>query len=117
MARTNLLRVRRTAAQLHALKQVERQIRAADPYSRRKYLREYSSAYQNYDSVIPLSDIAACCLSAQVVMIGDYHALPASQLFAADLIRQLAASGREIVLGVEFILARHQRVLDAWMQD
>ena len=48
-------------------------------------------------------------------MIGDYHALPASQHFAATLVEQRAQPGdRPIVLGVETIFSRHQHILEEW---
>jgi len=52
MASAVNLRFRRTAAQLHALAGVEREIRAQDSHNRRKYLREFNQAFQNYDSVL-----------------------------------------------------------------
>ena len=52
MASTANLRSRRSAAQLHALAGVEREIRAQDSHSRRKYLREFNQAYRSYESVL-----------------------------------------------------------------
>lgn len=114
MASTNILRLRRSLAQRHALEAVEREIRSNDPFSRRKYLRDFSSAYQTYDSVINRSRLFEECHAADIVLVGDYHALPASQRFAAELLPTLAEGGRQLVLGVEFIFARHQQFLDQW---
>lgn len=114
MSSPNTLRVRRSAAQLHALEKVEREIRATDPHLRRKYLRDFGEAYQTYDSVLMAGELAATCREADILLVGDYHALPASQQYAADLVKQLADSGREVVLGLEFIFARDQRVVDEW---
>ncbi len=53
--------------------------------------------------------------AADVVLIGDYHALPAAQRYAASLIEQRALAGdRPVVLGVETIFARDQHILDEW---
>jgi hypothetical protein len=53
--------------------------------------------------------------SADVVLIGDYHALPGAQRYAATLIEQRALTGdRPVVLGVETIFARDQHILDEW---
>src|SRR6266699_3071012 len=91
MASTANLRSRRSAAQLHALAGVEREIRAQDSQSRRKYLREFNEAYRSYD------------------------ALPAAQRHAASLIEQRALAGDcPVVLGVETIFARDQHILDEW---
>jgi hypothetical protein len=115
MASTANLRSRRSAAQLHALAGVEREIRAQDSHSRRKYLREFNEAYRSYDSVLDSQQIQTALHSADIVLIGDYHALPAAQRQAAALIELRALAGdRPVVLGVETIFARDQHILDEW---
>src|SRR6202051_2536381 len=115
MASIANLRSRRSAAQLHALAGVEREIRAQDSHNRRKYLREFNQAFRNYDSLLDSAQIQSSIGSADVVLIGDYHALPAAQRHAASLIEQRALAGtRPVVLGVETIFARDQHILDEW---
>jgi len=115
MASTANLRSRRSAAQLHALVGVEREIRAQDPHSRRKYLREFNRAFRSYDSVLDSQQIHHALHAADVVLIGDYHALPGAQRYAASLLEQRALAGdRPVVLGVETIFARDQHILDEW---
>jgi hypothetical protein len=115
MSSTTNLRSRRSAAQLHALAGVEREIRAQDSHNRRKYLREFNKAFRSYESLLDPHQIQETLHSADVVLIGDYHALPAAQLHAASLIEQRALAGdRPIVLGVETIFARDQHILDEW---
>ena len=115
MASTANLRSRRSAAQLHALAGVEREIRAQDSYSRRKYLREFNQAFRDYDSLLDSAQIGDALHAADVVLIGDYHALPAAQRYAASLLEQRALAGdRPVVLGVETIFARDQHILDEW---
>jgi hypothetical protein len=115
MASAVNLRSRRSAAQLHALAGVEREIRAHDSHNRRKYLREFNQAFQNYDSVLNPQQIQIALHSADVVLIGDYHALPVAQRYAASLFEQRALAGdRPVVLGVETIFARDQHILDEW---
>jgi len=115
MASTANLRSRRSAAQLHALAGVEREIRAQDSHHRRKYLREFNQAFRSYDSLLDSAQIRSALDSADVVLIGDYHALPAAQRHAASLIEQRALAGdRPVVLGVETIYARDQHILDEW---
>jgi heme-binding uptake protein ChaN (Tiki superfamily) len=109
------LRSRRSAAQLHALAGVEREIRAQDSHGRRKYLREFNRSFRTYESVLTGEEVQATLRLADVVLIGDYHALPASQRAAASLVEQRAlASDRPVVLGVETIFARDQHILDEW---
>ena len=115
MASTTNLRSRRSAAQLHALAGVEREIRAQDSHSRRKYLREFNQAFRSYDSLLDPNQIQNALHAADVVLVGDYHALPAAQRYAAALIEQRALAGdRPVVLGVETIFARDQHILDEW---
>ena len=115
MASTVNLRSRRSAAQLQALAGVEREIRAQDSHNRRKYLREFNQAYKNYDSVVTRDQMQPALHAADIVLIGDYHALPAAQRHAASLLEERALAGdRPVVLGVETIFARDQHILDEW---
>ena len=115
MASTANLRSRRSAAQLHALAGVEREIRAQDSHHRRKYLREFNRAFRSYDSLLDSAELQTALHSADVVLIGDYHALPAAQRHAASLMEQRALAGdRPVVLGVETVYARDQHILDEW---
>lgn len=115
MASTANLRSRRSAAQLHALAGVEREIRCQDSHSRRKYLREFNRAFRNYDSLLDSEQLQGALRSADVVLVGDYHALPNAQRQAASLIEQRALAGdRPVVLGVETIFARDQHILEEW---
>jgi len=115
MATSTTLGSRRNEAQLHALAGVEREVRAADPSGRRKYLRDFNQAYRAYDSIIDSQQLSSAVHVADLILIGDYHALPAAQRFAATLLEERAQPGdRPVVLGVETIFAHHQHVLDAW---
>lgn len=116
MSSTASLRSRRSAAQLHALAGVEREIRANDHNGRRKYLQDYAEAFRTYESVLELGKITELLARADILLVGDYHALPASQRFAASLIEQLAQLGRPVVVGVETVFARDQHILDEWLQ-
>ena len=57
MATTGILRSRRSAAQLHAIASVEREIRAIDPAGGRKYLRDFREAYRSYQKVLAAGDV------------------------------------------------------------
>jgi uncharacterized iron-regulated protein len=115
MAATSRIRLRRSAAQMHALAQVEREIRASDPALRRKYLREFNFAFQTYERVLSRTELDERLLRSDVILVGDYHALPASQAYAAQVVEQLAArSGRPLILGVETVFSRDQHILDEW---
>ena len=115
MATTSTLGSRRNAAQLRALAGVERELRATDSSGRRKYLQDFSHAFRSYDSVVSTEQLSTAISASDVLLIGDYHALAASQRFASDLLEQRAQPGdRPVVLGVETIFAHQQHILQEW---
>jgi hypothetical protein len=116
MANTDILRSRRSAAQLHAIASVEREIRAIDPAGGRKYLRDFREAYCSYQKVLAPSDVRNEIAKAGIVLVGDYHALPNSQRYLASLLRDPELHQRPVVLGVETIFSRDQHILDEWFR-
>ena len=98
---------------MHALAAVRRDIRLHGSTGPRKYLREFTQAFRAYERVMSEADLTAKLAASSTILIGDYHALPASQQFAASVIERLAAS-RRVVLGVEAVLSRDQPILDVW---
>lgn len=117
MGSVSLIRARRrTAAQQLALKQVKRQINATDPHARLKYLRDFTEAYLDYNKVLSSTDLDQQYSSADVLLVGDYHALAASQASAAELLAKIASTGRPVILALETVFSRDQRVLDRWFR-
>ena len=113
MAKVSDLRERRTAAQMHALAAVRREISSNDSASQSKYLRDFQHAFQQYDAELTAEQLNQRLVSADVLLIGDYHALPASQRFAGNTVEALAQK-RPVVLGIEAVLSRDQHILEAW---
>jgi hypothetical protein len=105
--------IRRHAAQMHALAAVRREIRSRDSASSSKYLREFTNAFRSYDAALTSEQLDDKLAAADILFLGDYHALAASQHFAAALIERIATT-RPIVLGVEAVLSRDQHILTAW---
>ena len=54
---------------------------------------------------------------ADIVLIGDYHALSAAQAYAASILEQLAQRSRPVLFCVEAILARDQKIVDEWFRE
>lgn len=98
---------------MHALAAVRREIRSQDPTSQGEYLREFHEAFQHFDTTLNPEQLAEKLSSAGILLVGDYHALPASQRFSSELLESLAHSG-QVVLGVEAILSRDQDLVDSW---
>jgi hypothetical protein len=113
MKRQSISGMRRHAAQMHALAAVRRDIQTSDRASSSKYLRKFNGAFRKYDGPLTPEQLNARLVAADIVLVGDYHALPACQQFAAQLIEQLV-DDRPVVLGVEAVLSRDQQVLDSW---
>ena len=100
---------------MRALAGVERELRANDSSGRRKYLRDFTNAFRSYESVLDPQQLANKLRAADIILVGDYHALPAAQRYAAKLLEDRAQPGdRPVVLGVESIFSRHQHVLEEW---
>jgi hypothetical protein len=107
---------RRTAAQQLALLQVKREISATDPHGRLKYIRDFSEAFRDYRRTLTDAELKQQYSTADIILLGDYHALAASQEFAAALMNQLAQGGRPVVLALEMAYSRDQFVLDEWLR-
>jgi uncharacterized iron-regulated protein len=115
MVTTSNLRSRRSAAQLHALEVVVREIKISDHNSQRKYLKDFNQAFRSYQSILDSKQWNEAICAADVILIGDYHALPMSQRWAGALFEQRSQPGdRPVVLGVETIFSRDQHILDEW---
>jgi hypothetical protein len=98
---------------MHALAAVRREIILRDSCGSRKYLREFTQAFRQYDKTLTLEAVDQKIHDANILLIGDYHALAASQRYAASVIEKIAAK-RPVVLCVEAVLSRDQGILDSW---
>src|SRR5258708_31986343 len=107
---------RRTAAQQLALLEVKREISATDSHGRLKYVRDFSEAFRDYENTLSIPELKRHYRNADVLLVGDYHALAASQDFAASLIGQLAQGNRPVALALEMVFTRDQYVLDEWLR-
>src|SRR6516225_4557529 len=88
------------AAQLHALTAVRREIRTRDSAARSKYLRAFTQSFHTYERTLTPQEFEERINAARILLVGDYHALAASQTFAACLLEGVAQQF-PIVLGFE----------------
>ena len=113
MKRNSKAGARRSAAQMHALAAVSREIVLRDSTGRRKYLREFTQAFRRYEKTLTPEELDQQVSAAKILLVGDYHALAASQRYAGSLVEKIASKG-PVVLCVEAVLSRDQRILDFW---
>lgn len=98
---------------MHALAAVRREIVLRDSCGGRKYLREFTQAFRQYETTLTPEEVDQKIRDSNIVLVGDYHALAASQRYAASVTEKIAAK-RPVVLCVEAVLSRDQGILDSW---
>ena len=96
---------------------LRREISQVDQNSSKRYIREFTEEFRRLRELSSYDDLVIACFKADLVYIGDYHALPSSQNFAAQLLGEVASRSRQVILAVEMVYGRHQRVLDRWMDS
>jgi len=94
---------------------IKREISRIDPNTSRRYIRDFIEEFRKLEEVVSYDDLVIACYRADVVYLGDYHALPSSQAFAAKLVREIASRSRHVILAVEMVYGRNQLALDRWM--
>jgi hypothetical protein len=104
-----------TALKREAVRRIQTDIGEIHSSPTRKYIHEFNREFQSFDSVCSAEDIFKRLQQANLVWIGDYHALPASQNYAVILLKELANTKKDLSLAVEPVFARNQKILDSWM--
>ncbi len=82
------------------------------------YRTELRRSFQDF-KVSTRKKLIQSALAADVVLIGDYHTYQQAQRTALRVLRELVSkrSGEPYVLGLEFVSAQHQKVLDDFMRN
>lgn len=81
----------------------------------RRYEGEYRRATQGFRRRLDVGDVHAQLQAADVVYVGDYHTLRAAQQGYVDLVTAAIATGRRVVVALEFVEGKHQAVVDAFV--
>ena len=95
--------------------QLKREIARIDPNVSRRYIRDFTHEFRAYRHLSSWDDLVLACYKADLVYVGDYHALGSSQAFASRLVSEVASRSRKVILAVEMVYGRNQRILDRWM--
>src|SRR5581483_10242748 len=104
-----------TALKREAVRRIQTDIVEIHPSPTRKYIHEFNEEFQSFEAVCTAAEISNATKEANLIWVGDYHALPASQMYAVTLLKELAAGRKNLALAVEPVFARNQKVLDEWM--
>src|SRR5207247_10642360 len=80
-----------------------------------KYIQEFTHEFQTFEAVVAPAEILEAARRANLIWIGDYHALTRSQTYASGFLRELKTRKNNIAVAVEPVFARNQEVLSRWM--
>jgi len=94
---------------------LKKEIAQVDRNAAREYIRSFTREFRAFDAFSTWDDLIISCYKADIVYLGDYHALTSSQMFAARLLKEIASRSRQVILAVEMVYGRNQRALDQWM--
>lgn len=104
-----------TALSRHQQRQIDALVAGASPAFKR-----YEARYRRFTGrvrrVTTLEAIGARVRESDVVYVGDYHTLRFAQRAYLSLLKQAVASGRRVVVALEFVEGRHQATLDAFQR-
>ena len=103
------------ALQRATVARLKKDILGVDRNARKRYIRDFHEEFNRLQDPSSFDDLVVACYKADIVYIGDYHALPASQEFAARLLREITARSGEVVLCMEMVYTRSQKILDRFM--
>ena len=101
--------------QREAVERLKASLFGSDPYARRRYIQDFHKEFRSYRHQAKWADVVAAAHRCDVVLVGDYHALTSCQYFAARLLEEMVRRRKGIVLAMEMVFGRHQRVLDRYL--
>ena len=63
------------------MERLKKEIFGVDPNSARQYIREFHRDFARFQEISSFDDLVLACARANLIYIGDYHALPSAQAF------------------------------------
>jgi Haem-binding uptake, Tiki superfamily, ChaN len=104
-----------TELQREAVRRIQTDIGEIHPSPSRKYIQEFTDEFGGFESVCAPDDVLHHALNANLIWVGDYHALAKSQIYVVDLLKEVAQKKGHVAVAVEPVFARSQEILDEWM--
>ena len=108
-------RLQEIRGQQASVRSLRREIGLVDQTSGRTYLRDFAQDYDRFQERASYDDLIVRGFRSDIIYIGDYHALPACQVFCTRFLKDMIRRSAHVVLGLEMIYGRQQRLLDDWM--
>src|SRR5688572_23207138 len=97
-----------------ALTRIQTDITEFDPTASSTYVQEFTEEFHTFDDVCSMREVLDEARFADLIWIGDYHALSRAQSFAGEFLRLLSVDQPNIIVAVEPVFARNQGTLDLW---
>ena len=104
-----------TALKREAVRRIQNDIGEIGASPSQKYIQEFTREFQTFEAVVAPAEILEAARRANLIWIGDYHALTRSQTYASEFLRELKTRKNNIAVAVEPVFARNQEVLTRWM--
>src|SRR5262245_33026004 len=104
-----------TELQRAAVRRIQTDIGEIHPSPSRKYIQEFTDEFGVFESVCSPEIVLRQAVDANLIWVGDYHALAKSQIYVVDLLKEVAQYRDNVAIAVEPIFARNQEILDQWM--
>lgn len=104
-----------TALKREAVRRIQTDIGEVQTSVSRKYIQEFNEEFCTWESICEPDEIRRAALKANLIWVGDYHVLAASQSYVVELVKDLAQRKHALALAVEPVFARSQEILDRWM--
>lgn len=111
-ARRELVAVQREA--LKSLQAELRDVLGPTPASLRRYQAEYERDFRGFRRLVSREELVLEVVRADLVYCGDFHTLGQAQRTPLRILRSIVER-RPVFLALEMVMARHQRVLDAFL--
>src|SRR6185295_8118209 len=104
-----------TQLKREAVRRIQTDIEEIDPSPSRKYIHEFSQEFDSFETASTLQDVLDEAVKADLIWIGDYHALAKSQFYVVELLKHISRYKENIALAVEPVFAGDQQILNRWM--
>lgn len=80
-----------------------------------RYEKDYRAAVSDFKRVVDQDEMIRAILEKEIIYVGDYHTCNQSQRSFLRIMKAVARSGDDFIVGLELLHTRHQEILDAYL--